>query len=715
MLKGMRNRLKVWLHRSFERMIRLDRCDLAAVVCIMTYSLVFSYFTVFKHHNFSSYAADLGVFTQSFHTTLYDGRLFYYTLEQWINPSGCYFGVHFSPILFSLLPIYALWPAAESLLVSQSFLLALGGLPLYLLAVHHLRDKRTALGILAAYLLYVPLQGTNWFDFHPQIFIPLLFCSAHYFAIKESWKLYFLAVLLGLMIEEHLVYMIFLLALYYLMTSDVSGVVSSIRKTHSIIRPCVLWLRTKKVYVALLTMIVCVGWYLATKAIKNLFPVNPVFLDVYKATGTFQVLGFKDDILMLPVYAILNPLNVLNALAYDLHIKLLYFLMLFAPLLFFSFRSKFSILVLAILVPMLLTNYTPYYSTGAQYPLYLIPVVFLAAIEGLSSLGVRNGKEGLAVPSARAHPSNESGNGTHERRSIVKMMVAVSLIFAISASPLSPFAYKLSEKGLLWYPSPVHINPPDFTESLHALIGLIPSNAAVLTMNYIFPHVSSRDNAYLVPFDIAELHSGIQRDFMMNYVRQILNKTDYVLIDSFSSDYWTDFVREELSQSTFRIYATTYSFILFMKGYEGRPILVPNIDYQVFLADRDFAIPLGRVTSDRSSNTGYVAHSPKDGNNSVFIYGPHICLPSGTYNVEFEVKISNANGDQIAKLDVTDRYGSLVLTAKEISAHDVQTETWTNVTLSFSTASLGSSIEFRIFTSGLADVYFDRVILRVAT
>ena len=218
-----------------------------------------------KHDGFATFAWDLGIFDQAFHTTLYSGKLFYYTAELYLSPSGCYFAVHFSPILFVLLPFYAIQPSATTLLVLQSFILALGALPLYLLASDLLRSKKAGFVIGVAYLLYPALQGANWFDFHQQAFIPLLIFSSCYFLAKKSWKLYFTSILLALMVEEHVAPIIFVMAAYFLLASvDIREVIKSIG--HLQFRLSV----TSRVLST--TMIMSVIGYFLDRYVRLLFP-----------------------------------------------------------------------------------------------------------------------------------------------------------------------------------------------------------------------------------------------------------------------------------------------------------------------------------------------------------------------------------------------------------------------------------------------------------
>ena len=93
--------------------------------------------TILKHNAFLTSGFDLGIFNQAFSTTLFDGKLFYETADLSFNPGGSFFGVHFSPILFLLLPFYAIYPSVENLLVMQTVILALGAFPIYWMS----RDK----------------------------------------------------------------------------------------------------------------------------------------------------------------------------------------------------------------------------------------------------------------------------------------------------------------------------------------------------------------------------------------------------------------------------------------------------------------------------------------------------------------------------------------------------------------------------------------------
>ena len=120
----------------------------------------FSFMVMRRHQAYSVGEWDTGIFAQSFWTAAFASLPFYNTYE-----GHSHFAYHNSPILFLLLPLYRLVPTVETLLVAQTVAIALGAIPVFLLA----RDRvgpRTGLVLGALWLLNFPLHGVNWHDFH---------------------------------------------------------------------------------------------------------------------------------------------------------------------------------------------------------------------------------------------------------------------------------------------------------------------------------------------------------------------------------------------------------------------------------------------------------------------------------------------------------------------------------------------------------------------
>ena len=642
-------------------------------VAIVLYGLVFSYFTIQKHYAFASYAWDLGTFDQALYTTLFHGRFFYYTPEQLFNLSGSYFAIHFSPILFLVLPVYAVLPSPTTLLVLKSFLLPIAAFPLYLLAKTALNRVKPAFGIAVAYLLYPGLQAANWFDFQPQVFLPLLLFSASYFLLRRRWGLFFACTLLTLMVEEHVAFIVLLLAAYYLVTrAD---------------RPALVYLKLVPMTPSLafqLVMGLSVLWFLLAKYVIGLFPIAAEFVEAYQATQNWAVLGLTGDPLALPLHVVLHPQLALQGLLYDAPQKLLYVALLFGPLLFLPLRSKLSLVIGVLIMPFLLSNFNGYYTLGCHYPLYILPLVFLAAIEGLSHTGaILDNARGLYA------------------------LLAASLLLIVCVSPLSPVATALFDDSYFWYPE----IPPldDRIETQHAILRLIPANASLLTQNHLFPHVSSRLNAYVIP--ITRFTSPLS-EAVLTYLRHLINASEYVLLDVTQSDPPTLFVFHEVSTHwPFGAYAFARGTVLYKKHFLGTPFLIPHGNHEVFLAARDLTIGFGHVTSEPSSPRHPVVlcpTGPRDG----LIYGPYAYLPPGHYDVTFLLKAGEHDDGYLATLDVTADAGNTVLTTRALYGSDLEPHTWINVTLPVSSPHDQAQVECRLFTPGTADIYLDYVIIQ---
>ncbi len=76
-------------------------------------------------------------------------------------------GSHSDVVLVLFAPLWWIWPSASMLLVVQATAVALGAVPVFLLARKHLGSERAGLGFALAYLLY---PATSWLtlnEFHP--------------------------------------------------------------------------------------------------------------------------------------------------------------------------------------------------------------------------------------------------------------------------------------------------------------------------------------------------------------------------------------------------------------------------------------------------------------------------------------------------------------------------------------------------------------------
>ncbi len=175
---------------------------------ISIYAIVLSIISINNYNRFWYSAFDLGIFDQGI-------WLLSKGYNAFVTVRGFHiFGDHIQFIITFLAPLYWVWDDTRVLLIVQSIALALGSIPLYLIAKDKLKNKITPLVIVFAYLLYPALQYLNLENFHPDSFaVPiLLFCF--YFLTMRNYSLYAFFVFLALITKEDIAITIFALGIY---------------------------------------------------------------------------------------------------------------------------------------------------------------------------------------------------------------------------------------------------------------------------------------------------------------------------------------------------------------------------------------------------------------------------------------------------------------------------------------------------------------------
>ncbi len=524
-----------------RKFLNRDISEIAIYVFVICYTLIFSYFTILKYYSFSAYAWDLGIFDQSLWTTVHAGKLFFSTVEQFISPTGIFFGTHFSPILFLILPFYAIQSSPLTLLVFQSFILGLGAVPLYFLAKRVLNVRTTAVVFSLVYLLYPPLQGITWFDFHLQSFLPLLFFCTIYYLSKENWYQYFFCLFLSLMIAENVSVIVLFIAAYCFWLYR-KQLVNFIRKRA----------RTdKRIFIAPLTVVMALSWwFLAVWIQETYFPINSAYLHLYKAVDNWSILGIQNDPATLPLYLILNVGKGIEAFSYDFYLKLLYVFLLFGPLLFMSFRSLLSGITLSWLVPAFFSNYSPYYMLGTHYPAYVIAFIFVGALYGM-----KKNITSPRFPSLSFH---------------TKSLLLSGFLFAVFVSPLSPMMLVLNDN----LPGFSDYYPPSITahdKTLQTIVDIVPRNVSILTQNNIFPHFSNRVNAYAYPVPV--ILERAPPDAINKYINETIQNSDFILVDTITDPLASSAVIERANDlGIYGIYASADGIYLLKKDFQGDPV-----------------------------------------------------------------------------------------------------------------------------------------------
>jgi hypothetical protein len=251
------------------------------------------------------------------------------------------------------------------------------------------------------------------------------------------------------------------------------------------------------------------------------------------------------------------------------------------------------------------------------------------------------------------------------------------------------------------YPSVAFLSE-ESVNSLHDLLAVVPSNASILTQNHLFPHVSNRTNAYVIPiFSVGE-----------DYIQSIINRSEYVLLDLSALDAMSNLVLDEITRNnSYGSYALAYNAILFKRAYQNEPLFTQYTGHKVFSASNDLLhVASSQIVVDPSAKNEKVVFYPQE-STGTFVYGPYTYLITGTYEVTYAIKVGEHTEGHLGKLLISDNVNTIIISEKDVYGFELLPNTWTNFTLTFTSTKLRTSLEFQVSSSGAADIYVDRVVV----
>src|SRR5881296_2140611 len=401
---------------------------------ITVYAGGLSYLSLFRHQALLTGIYDLGYYAQ----------LSWELSKLQIPRSSVWhdavWGNHATFILAVVVPFLWLLPNPATLLVIQSFVLALGAVPAYCLG-RRVWDHPVAGAVTAgAYLLYPPLQFANLFDFHADTFAtPILLAAfASIFAGRTGWALAWAGLLM--LVKEDMALVSLTFGLY----------VAAVHR-----RPSGLGLAaTAAAAFVLLIVVVIPSW------------IQSPYLSVF---NRWRHLGNTPwEIIASPV---LRP-DVFFSTVLQPE-RLGYLVLLLIPLAGLPLLAPEVLAVgLPPLVSNLLSSNEMQYTIRGHYTATLTPVLIAAAVVG----------------SRRAAAWVEE-RGWHPR-AVLAAMAATSVIASVTFSPL-PWSQDPFARKQFWDANP--------RPAVAAIAARIPSGASVSAANHIGAHVAVRNAIYLFP------------------------------------------------------------------------------------------------------------------------------------------------------------------------------------------------------------------------
>lgn len=130
------------------------------LAAIAVHAVWFSTLAILRDRALWSASVDLGLFKEALWNTLH-GRVMHSSTVGY-----SFLGEHFAPVLFLLVPLYALWPTSACLLVVQTLAVSVAAWPVYLLGRDLGLGRTLATALAAAMLFSPPMHTALLYDFH---------------------------------------------------------------------------------------------------------------------------------------------------------------------------------------------------------------------------------------------------------------------------------------------------------------------------------------------------------------------------------------------------------------------------------------------------------------------------------------------------------------------------------------------------------------------
>lgn len=479
---------------------------------VALYSAGWSALTIMRHYLFLTHT-DMGGYEQIIWNTIH-GDFLRSTLHSSVTPFNTVIGTTISPteiiphifsslhmniILLPFAPIYALFPYTETLLITQSIVLAAGAIPVYLIAKKELGNKPISLIISISFLLNPALHGANIIDYNYLVFAVPFLLSAFYFFRKENYPFFWFFIALSLLVRE-----------------DVSLFVAFLG---------ILFIFQKKYKVGLATLSIGLTWFILV-----FYVIFPMITGHSHFGGYYDIIGSKQGLIGIAKNIIINPELIYNRIVTVNHGY--YLFQVFSHTAFLSFLSpSYFLMSLPNLLQNMFADFESLRLMWAHYQLLIIPGVFISTIFSVKKII----------------------NKSQSRRKIALVLVSTALLFfgIVSNAVFSPASIMdsnilISKDKITWEPRPVTweiinimccnnygpIPAPSNAEqikSVYTAMSMIPDDASVSSQDNFVSHLSKRSELYLFP-----LH---------------YDKVDYILVmEKTQGIFTTGYVPQEMQE-----------------------------------------------------------------------------------------------------------------------------------------------------------------------
>jgi uncharacterized membrane protein len=414
------------------------------------YAVYFAHYTILHHHRLGTSGFDLGININWCYNAL-RGHLWRCTVL-YGEAGGHFLGNHAIFAMLWYLPLFALKPGAEFFLVWQAVMVGYAATTLYLFASTQI-PRWSAVVVAFAFLLYAPLHGPNFYDYH-ELLPPLFFHFLLYWAIatRRNW-LVFIVIPIIWSFREDLPIGTTMLGAFLLLTG---------------LRP----------RLGLAIALASLTWFIILKFVIMASAGSWWFASIYKDLQPAGTTGYGPVVQTI----LINPSYLLKTLLTEE--KLIYFLHMMAPVALLPMRRA-ALLILAIpgfAFSLLTTGYAPTLSIAFQYTCHSIPYIFAASVLMLRVLG-----------------RGEGGN-IRRRAALGAVALAVTSHSYVFGAVLQHETF-IGGFGKIEF----KITPQEQQryETLKKMDAMIPRDARVAAAENLVPHVAARTDVFTLKDGVA--------------------------------------------------------------------------------------------------------------------------------------------------------------------------------------------------------------------
>ena len=616
--------------------------------------------SVARHNGFMTHAFDLGIHDQAIYNILHGGVM----RTTLYGPYAIdYLGDHFSPILFLVAPIYALYQDARTLLVLQSFFLAAGAIPIYLLTLNKTRSALLAVTLAAGYLLYPALHGVNLRDFHQIALVCVLLLTALYFLEIERDVPFLIALGLALIVKEEVALTVAAIGAYIFLAK---------RRYR---------LGAALALIGLAYFAVVTGWLMPHLGGKP--QIDTRFGGII-APGTQGVAGVAWTLFTNPVYTVMSILGNQQ--------KLIFLFQMFLPVLFLPLLAPALAWIPALAGAGRAAAHLGVHAIQhhvslcrAPDPVHLFPGDPGGGPLRAHARGATAEDEDASSAPVRARPRPKT------------IALAASLLVASLAMSYQ-FGQIVSKQGLD-FP-----RPDPHAAVVESFVRQIPRDAAVSAMSDIATHLTARRTIYLFP-DVAD--------------------AEYLLLDTDPrANYWPHeglkarerSIRDMLPQiqsGQFGLIRSEDGVMLFKRGSDRdasarndealRTLYSARYEAEDLKSDLDApAVPDGQASRGQARLATPASAARADGKTAL-VFGPYADLPPGKYRAEFILKTDRTDrAERVATVDVFTHKDGYPRATREILGTDFATaDRYQPFAIEFESDKPLEDLEFRVQYGGV--------------